>query len=476
MNRYNFLLLLCVPPTLMAAKTKKQINTPPNIILILCDDMGYSDIEPFGAKDIKTPNLNQLSHDGLTLTNFYAGASVSSPSRAALLTGCYPNRIGIPDVLMPHGINWSGELWRAGLHPNETTIPEILKTKGYTTAIFGKWHLGHLPQNMPAKHGFDEFWGIPYSNDMIPEKDPNYPPLTIIHNEKIENQSFDQSQFTRSLTEKTLQFIDKHASQPFFIYLPNPMPHVPISRSDTFKDSSKKGTYGDVIQEIDWSVGKILEKLSNKGLTDNTIIIFTSDNGPWLCYGEHAGSALPLREGKRTSMDGGSKVPFIISWPSQIKPNRRSNELMSAMDILPTITKWVHAKKPLLSIDGICQSNFIEGKTEKSNRKNLLFYQSNTVEAIRDGSWKLHIPHNFNKASENIATNGNRTDYIRTKIGLELFDLSIDPGETKDLSAKYPIIVKKLKAKIQKLDKRLKLDSREAEIYTGQAPPVGKLW
>lgn len=481
MNKHNFLLFLSLPTTLYAANTnikqaQRAKESNPNIILILCDDLGYADIEPFGAKGIKTPNLNQLASEGLLLTNFYAGSAVSSPSRAALLTGCYPNRIGIPDVLAPHGLSWSKNLWRVGLNPDEQTLPELLKTQGYATAIFGKWHLGHLPQHLPNKNGFDEFWGIPYSNDMISQTDQNYPPLPIIHNNIIEEENSDQTQFTRRFTEKTLQFIDQHSDKPFFIFLTHPMPHVPISASDKYKNSSEKGLYGDVIQEIDGSVGQILKKLKQKNIRENTIVIFTSDNGPWLAFGNHAGSALPLREGKHTSMEGGYRVPFIISWPQKITQNTKSNELVSAMDVLPTLTNWANAPLPKKKIDGLALNSFFEGKTIISARKNLLYYHGTEVEAIRVGKWKLHIPHAYQKAGSRVGNNGEKGYYEKANVGLELYDLSNDPAESNDVSLQFPKVVEELKAELKMLDAELKLNARSPFVFEGIAPPTGKLW
>jgi len=472
MNKNKFLVFLSLPSVVFAANT----NSKPNIILILCDDLGYADIEPYGAKGIKTPNLNQLASEGLLLTNFYAGSSVSSPSRAALLTGCYPNRIGIPEVLTPHGIRWSKDLWRIGLNPDEQTLPELLKTQGYATAIFGKWHLGHLPQHLPNKHGFDSFWGIPYSNDMISQTDANYPPLPIIQNDRIEEENPDQTQFTRRFTEKALNYIDQHADNSFFIYLAHPMPHVPISASVVFRNSSEKGLYGDVIQEIDASVGQILDKLKEKKIRENTIVIFTSDNGPWLAFGNHAGSALPLREGKHTSMEGGYRVPFIISWPQKIHQNATSDEMVSAMDLLPTLTHWANAHLPTRKIDGVDLHAFFEGKTNHLARTNLLFYRGAEVEAIRVGKWKLHLPHAYQKAGAHIGNNGEKGYYDKDSIGLELFDLSNDAPESENLASSYPNLVQKLRSKMRKMNAEMQSNKRKPSVYEREAPPIRKLW
>ena len=272
------------------SKPKKPLQ-PPNVVLIFTDDQGYQDVGVFGSPDIETPNLDKMAKDGVQLTSYYSAQAVCSASRAGMLTGCYPNRIGIHNALGPgntHGINTS-----------ETTLAEMLKDNGYKTAIFGKWHLGHHPEFMPNKHGFDEYFGIPYSNDMWPlhpQQGPifNFPDLPLHENEMVIDTLTEQSQLTTQITERSVDFINRNKYNPFFLYVPHPQPHVPLFVSDKFKGKSKRGLYGDVIMEIDWSVGQIIDALKKNGLEDNTIVIFTSDNGPWLSYGNHAGSALPF--------------------------------------------------------------------------------------------------------------------------------------------------------------------------------------
>jgi len=273
-------------------------ETPPNVIIIFTDDQGYQDVGCYGSPDIQTPYLDKMAKEGLRLTDFYAAQAVCSASRAAMLTGCYPNRLGIHGALMPNSTK--------GLNLSETTIAEMLKDEGYRTAIFGKWHLGDHPDFMPNNHGFDEFYGIPYSNDMWPlhpQQGPifNFPPLPLFENQTVVDTLTDQASLTTRLTEKSVEFIAKNKDNPFFLYLAHPQPHVPLYVSDKFKGKSSRGLYGDVIMEIDWSVGQILAALNAHNLSENTLVIFTSDNGPWLNYGEHAGSARPLREGKGTA-------------------------------------------------------------------------------------------------------------------------------------------------------------------------------
>ncbi|MGC9034989.1 MAG: sulfatase family protein, partial [Verrucomicrobiia bacterium] len=276
---------------------------PPNIIIIFADDLGYADVVCYGAKGLKTPNIDRLAKEGIRFTDFYVAQPVCSASRAALLTGCYPNRIGISGALSPSS--------KIGINQNEITLAELLKQKGYATAIIGKWHLGHHSQFLPTRHGFDEYFGLPYSNDMWPlhpeAKPGTYPPLPLYENETIINPNVsprDQEQLTTQYTERAVRFIEKNKNRPFFLYLAHSMPHVPLYVSDKFKGKSKIGLYGDVIMEIDWSVGQILEAIKRNNLDDNTLIIFTSDNGPWLSYGNHAGKAAPLREGKGTVFEG----------------------------------------------------------------------------------------------------------------------------------------------------------------------------
>ena len=266
-------------------KPEKQAKQP-NIVIILTDDQGFQDIGPNGAIGFETPNIDLLAEEGIVLDNYYAPQAVCSASRAGLLTGCYPNRIGIHNAMMPNS--------NKGLNQSEVTLAELLKTKGYATAIYGKWHLGDAKKAMPLHHGFDEYFGIPFSNDMWPHhpqqgKGFNFAPLNLYENDKIIDTLNDQSNLTTQITEKSVAFINSHKDEPFFLYIPHPQPHVPLFVSDKFKGKSERGLYGDVIMEIDWSVGQIMKALKDNGLEENTIVIFTSDNGPWLSYGNHAG-------------------------------------------------------------------------------------------------------------------------------------------------------------------------------------------
>ncbi len=285
-------------------------------MIIFADDMGYADISPYGAKN-RTPNLARMAKEGVRFTDFYVAQPVCSASRAALLTGCYPNRIGILGALNPYS--------KEGIHSNELTLAEVLKTRGYATAIYGKWHLGYQPQFLPTRHGFDDYFGLPYSNDMWPKHPAPtrpYPPLPLIEGERTIETDPDQRQLTTWYTQRAVKFIEKNRNQPFFLYVPHNMPHVPLFVSSQHQGKSKRGLYGDVIQELDWSVGEILKSLKKHGLDERTLVIFASDNGPWLLYGDHAGSAGPFREGKATTFEGGVRVPCIMRWPTQIPRNQ----------------------------------------------------------------------------------------------------------------------------------------------------------
>ena len=344
---------------LAAADDKKP--APPNIVVIFCDDLGYGDVGVFGAKGYHTPNLDRLAQQGVRFTHFYSAQPVCSASRAALMTGCYPNRIGIQGALNPNA--------RIGINSEETTLAEVVKQRGYATAIFGKWHLGHHPQFLPTHHGFDEYFGLPYSNDMWPlhpeyvklppeaaRRKRGFPDLPLIEGDKVvvpKVTAKEQAQLTTWYTERAVKFIDAHRDRPFFLYVAHNMPHVPLHVSDKFKGKSRQGLYGDVIEEIDWSVGQIVSALSKNGLDERTLVIFTSDNGPWLSYGNHAGSAGPLREGKGTCWQGGVCEPFIARWTGKIPPGHVCNEPAMTIDLLPTIAGLVGAELPQRKIDGL---------------------------------------------------------------------------------------------------------------------------
>jgi arylsulfatase A-like enzyme len=434
-----------------AAASGQEAQRPPNVVLIFADDMGYADLGCYGAEGIETPNLDRLAREGTRFTDFYAAQAVCSASRAALLTGCYPNRIGIQGALGPKST--------IGINPGEATLAELLKGRGYATAIYGKWHLGHLAPFLPTRHGFDEYFGIPYSNDMWPNHptDKSYPPLPLIENERVVETNPDQRNLTTWYTERAVKFIEKNKERPFFLYVPHNMPHVPLFVSERGRGKSKRGLYGDVIQEIDWSVGEITAALDRNGLDRNTLVIFTSDNGPWLSYGDHAGSAKPLREGKGTSFDGGMREPAIFRWRGKIPAGGECREPAMTIDVLPTVARLAGAKlDPEQPIDGVDIWPLIAGeKAAKSPHESLYFYWGGHLDGIRSGKWKLHLPHDYRSLKDAPGSGGLPGPYVQKTIGTALFDLEQDPGESRNVLAEHPDVAERLKGHAEAARKEL---------------------
>jgi len=432
-----------------------------NVVIIFCDDVGYADIGVFGAKGYETPNLDRMAAEGVKFTDFYAAASSCTPSRAALMTGCYPQRVSLPNVIGPNA--------KIGISDQEQTIAETLKPLGYATACYGKWHLGHHPEFLPTRHGFDDYFGLPYSNDMWPHHptDKNYPDLPLVEGERILEYNPDQTQLTTWYTERAVRFIEKSKDQPFFLYLPHSMAHVPLFVSDKFKGKSERGLYGDVMMEIDWSVGQILSTLKRLDIDEKTLVIFCSDNGPWLSYGDHAGLANPLREGKGTSFDGGHREPTVMRMPGEIPAGTVCSEPASTMDILPTIAKLTGAKLPAHRIDGKDIWSLISGVPDaKSPHEAFFYYLGFSLEAVRSGKWKLHLPHSYRTlAGRQGGTGGQPAEYEQDKIGPALFDLENDIGEQHDVSARHPKVVERLMALADKMRQDL---GDSAKKMTGQ--------
>ena len=402
-------LLLCVFSLIWTASSggsRIAAQRPPNFVIVYADDMGYADIGPFsartGAARPRTPNLDRMAAEGVRLTNFYVAQAVCSASRMALLTGNYPNRVGIQGALN-HTATY-------GINADEKTIAEVLKPRGYATAIYGKWHLGHEKPFLPTRHGFDEYFGLPYSNDMWPRHPQQknfYPDLPLIENDAVVKLDPDQSQLTTWYTEHAVSFIERNREKPFFLYVAHSMPHVPLFVSSKFSGKTPDGLYGDVIAEIDWSVGRILETLRKTGLDDRTLVIFASDNGPWLSYGNNAGSAGPFREGKGTTFEGGVRVPFIARWPDHVAKGVTSNTPAMTIDLLPTLAGLAGA--PVSSdriIDGRDAWPVIAGQRDaKAPHDVLYFYWGAELHAVRRGKWKLHVPHPY-QALESAGNDG----------------------------------------------------------------------
>ncbi|MEL6142911.1 MAG: sulfatase, partial [Bacteroidota bacterium] len=440
------LLLLACGPTAddLGNNVKVPYNQKPNIIIIFADDQGYGDVGCYGSPNIRTPNIDRLAQEGMKLTNFYAFPSCS-PSRAALLTGCYPPRVGFPDVIGPPGPAWTADK-QYGLSQEETTLPEILKKVGYATAIIGKWHLGHFTESMPLKHGFDTYFGLPYSNDMVPTENEEWQDLPLLSGEDTLSLNPDQSQLTKQYTEKAVAFIKEQNKQPFFLYLAHSMPHVPLFASAEFKDRSEKGIYVDVIEEIDASVGEIVRELDHLNITDNTLIIYTSDNGPWLSYGNHAGSAGRFREGKGTTYEGGMRVPMLAHWPGHIPAGAVNHSPASLIDILPTLVAITETTKPSAEIDGRDLSSLFLHNVSPTIEP-FYYYRSGNVDAVRLGEWKLHQPHWF-RSVEVPGNDGVRGKYAYRNTELELYNLLNDPAEEYNVAANHPKIVADLQALI----------------------------
>lgn len=421
-----------------AART--GIARPPNIVMIYADDMGYADLHCYGS-NVPTPNLDRMAKEGMRFTSFYSAQAVCSASRAALLTGCYSNRVSIQGALSPNN--------PIGISPDEDTIAEVLKRVGYATAIFGKWHLGDRQAALPIHHGFDEYLGLPYSNDMrkTPKRFADYPELPLIEGDKKIETEPDQSKLTTLYTRRAIKFIEAHKDRPFFLYVPQTMPHVPLAVSDKFKGKSPRGLYGDVIMEIDWSVGQILDKLKSENLDDQTLVIFSSDNGPWLRYGDHGGSAGPLREGKGTAFEGGMREPGIFRWPGHIPPGQESAQPAMTIDILPTVARLAGATlKPDRIIDGKDIWPLLAGeKDAKSPHEVIYFYWGKELHAVRSGKWKLHLPHPYRTIAQ-AGANGVIGKDGRGHLELSLFDLDSDIGESTNVAADHPDIVARLQA------------------------------
>ena len=480
----RFILIAQMALTLFCGCSNRQ--STPNFIIIFTDDQGYGDLGCYGANGFETPNIDKMAKDGIRFTDFYVSQAICSASRASLMTGSYSGRVGVQGAISPWNVN--------GLDPRIDTIAKLLKRHGYTNAVFGKWHLGHREKYLPLQNGFDEYAGLICSNDMWPvdydgnpltgKKKSYYPPMSFWEgnqpSEKIETLA-DQGQLTKKITAKAVDFINKNKDTPFFLYIPHPMPHQPIAASEMFLGKSELGLYGDVIMEIDWSVGEILNALSKYNLDKNTLIIFTSDNGPWLNYGTHAGSALPLREGKGTMWEGGSRVPCIMRWPGKIPAGIVSNQLAATIDILPTIADLTGAPLPKKPIDGVSIKQIIEGDINSIIRDDYYYYYGGELIAVRKGKMKLVYPHSY-RSYEGVTPGkdgypaiykGVLGKYAAGKSGLELYDLMNDVAESKDISSQYPDIVTELEA-IGNIA-RSKFGDRLRGIKGIDVRPIGRL-
>jgi len=444
---------------------------PPNVVIIFTDDQGYADVGAYGAEGFETPHLDKMAEEGRLFTRWYAAQPVCSASRTGLLTGCYPNRVGIHGALGPSS--------NIGINPEELTLAEMFKSKGYATGMFGKWHLGHLEPFLPPNHGFDEYYGIPYSNDMWPQHPTakHFPPLPIIEGTETlrEADEHDQAMMTTQLTARAVDFINRHRTEPFFLYVPHPQPHVPLFVSERFRGKTERGLYGDVIAEIDWSVGEILNAIKTNGLDENTLVMFTSDNGPWLSYGEHSGLATPLREGKGTVWEGGVREPCIMRWPGKIAAGTVCDEPAMNIDILPTLAKLIGAELPERKIDGLDIWPLLSGAEGATNPHEgyWFYYKKNELQSVSMGQWKLYLPHAYRTLNgREGGKEGIPVKYENSRTEVELYDLSGDISETKNVAAQHPGQVEKMLAFADKARAELGDSLTKREGAGARAPGV----
>ncbi len=436
---------------------------PPNVVLVFTDDQGYADVGCYGAQGFQTPYLDRMASEGVRFTDFYVAQPICGASRAALLTGCYPNRIGLtgaPDHNARHGI-----------HENEVTLAELMKSQGYATAIYGKWHLGHLPPFLPTRHGFDDYFGLPYSNDMWPfhpERPEDYPDLPLLEGETTVGFNPDMNRLTTWYTERAVRFIESNHDRPFFLYLSHSMAHVPLGVSERFRGRSEQGLYGAVMMELDWSMGEILQTLKRLQLDEQTLVIFTSDNGPWVSYGDHSGSALPLREAKGTTWEGGVRVPCIMRGPGRIPPGTICSQPAMTIDIFPTIAALIGAELPEHPLDGLNIWPLMHGESRSiSPHEALYFYYGSTLEAVRCGRWKLHFPHSYRTLSgRGGGSEGIPVLYDRAETDWALYDLHEDIGETTNLIASFPDVAARLRDLAEKFDQDLQAQRRPRGVIT----------
>lgn len=460
MGRAVFSLFLgCLLLGQAQAATAKQ----PNFIIFFCDDMGYGDLGCYGHPTIRTPNIDRMAAEGMRFTDFYVAAPVCTPSRAGILTGRLPIRSGMASakrrVLFPDS--------KGGLPPSEITIAAALKKLGYTTGAIGKWHLGDLPQFLPTSHGFDSYFGIPYSNDM--DRDPQKAPkgraaikdpkveyfnVPLMRDDKIIERPANQNTITKRYTQEAVKFIKKHKQEPFFLYLAHNLPHVPLFAGKDFRNTSRRGLYGDVVQELDWSLGQVLETLRKEKLDENTLVFLSSDNGPWLIWDEQGGSAGLLREGKGSTWDGGQRVPGIAWWPGHIKAGQVEGSLASSMDLFPTFIKLAGGEVPKdRIIDGVDMSPLLFGKG-KGNRDMILYYRDVDVYAVRLRQYKAHFT---------TKSGYGKDPAVKHEIP-ELYDLGADPGEHYNIADKHPEVIAEIRKRLAEHEASVKPVVNQLEL------------
>lgn len=426
MNRRNFLVSFTSGAVAAALAPLRKVKAAqqPNFVVILADDMGYGDLGCYGSR-IETPNLDQMAADGMQFRQFCAASPVCSPSRAALLTGRYGVRTGVPHVLGPEQ--------RVGLSLAETTLAQTLRSAGYRTMCVGKWHLGAFPDYLPTARGFDEYYGIPYSNDNAPS--------VLLHNTEVIESPVNLETVTRRYTEQAVRFIRNAKDNPFFLYLPHTFPHIPLAASPEFAGKSPLGSYGDAVQELDWSVGQVLAELDAQGLSSNTMVLFTSDNGPWF-----QGSPGPLRGRKGDTFEGGMREPFLARWPERIAAGGVSERFASMLDLFPTIAGLAQAPLPSLPLDGVDIWPMLNGTKDFVDRPPFLYFDSYNLQCARFGRWKLHISR-ANGPAFAPQPQGGRVNL--QLINPELYDMQADSEESYNTAEQNPAIVKDIRARVE---------------------------
>lgn len=423
-----------------AASLGAASKRPPNVILILADNLGYGDLGCYGNTRFRTPHVDRMAKEGIRFTSFYASSGVCTPSRASIMTGCYPRRVGLhltdPDGMVIRPVS------RNGLHPDETTIAEVLKSRGYATSIIGKWHLGDQPAFLPTRQGFDSYFGIPYSDDMTGGKQPGWPPIPLMENETVIEAPVDRDLLTRRYTEKAIEMIRRNRERPFFLYLPHAMPGSTAApfASPEFRGKSAHGAWGDAIEEMDWSTGRIMSTLQELGIDDNTLVIWTSDNGAPRHNGK-LGSNLPLSGWGYTTAEGGQRIPCIARWPGHIAPGQTCDAIGTLMDWLPTAAKLVGAKLPSRPIDGKDLGPLLAGRTKRSPHEAFYYYYGPQLQAVRAGKWKLVLPLEKRWMTLRGATERGE---------MRLYDLDADLAESRDVAAASPDVVRRLTALAEK--------------------------
>lgn len=460
MNFKNvFAIQLCIVGALLTPKTvgaADEAVAKPNIVVILIDDLGYGDIGPYGATKQRTPNLDLMAQEGMKLTSFYS-APVCSVARAQLMTGCYGVRVSVPGVFGPANKN--------GLNPAEFTIAERLKGLGYATACVGKWHLGDQPEFLPTKQGFDRYFGIPYSNDMQrPSSQTGERVVPLLRDDKVAELLTDdqQSRIVERYTEEATRFIRESQDQPFFLYFPNTAVHTPIFLGEAFRGKSDNGRFGDWVEEVDWSVGQVLETLSDLKLDEKTLVLFTSDNGPWLVKGPDGGSAGPLRGGKGSTWEGGVRVPTIARWPGKIAAGSICDTVAGTIDMLPTVVALAGGELPAEPvIDGRDISPLLFGKSTESQREAHYYFSGLNLQAVRQGPWKLAITAQAKTPGE--------AESDEPKTNPRLYNLEKEIGERSNLAEKYPEIVAKLTSLATKMDSEVGGNHPTARRAAGEA-------